>query len=146
MGESPAIEHAMKFGFGDFLLRTVFATVLVMATWNPSGWSYADWVWPGLQPDMALKALAGVVLLIGYVICLRATLRSIGIIGAALVAALLGALGWVLVEHGILSVANPGVLQWLLLAGAGLVLGIGLSWSHVRRAISGQADMDDVDE
>ena len=27
-----------------------------------------------------------------------------------------------------------------------LVLGVGLSWSHIRRAISGQADMDDVDE
>jgi hypothetical protein len=24
-------------------------------------------------------------------------------------------------------------------------LGVGLSWSHVRRALSGQADMDDVD-
>lgn len=136
----------MKFGFGSFLIRLAFALVLVAATWNPSGWSWVGWVLPWVETDMALKALAGVVLLIGWVICLRATLRSIGVVGAGLVAALLGAVGWVLVEQGLLAIEDPGVLQWLILAGAGLVLGIGLSWSHVRRAISGQADVDDVDE
>ena len=35
---------------------------------------------------------------------------------------------------------------WLGLIALSLVLGIGLSWSHVRRRLSGQADMDDVDE
>jgi hypothetical protein len=35
---------------------------------------------------------------------------------------------------------------WLALFALSFVLGIGLSWSHVRRALSGQADMDDVDQ
>ena len=135
----------MRFGPLEFLARVAFAVGLVLVTYNPSGTSYVDWILPGLQPDMPLKALAGIVLLIGYVICIRATLRSIGLVGVVLAAALLGSAGWVLVDRGILAVSNPGMLQWLILAGTGVVLGIGLSWSHVRRAVTGQADMDDVD-
>ena len=136
----------MRFGFLDFLIRLLFAEGLVLATYNPSGWSYAGWVLPGTETDQPLKLLAGVVLVIGYVICIRATLRSIGPIGVGLVAALLGSLGWVMVDLGLLAVDDPGVQQWLILIGGGFVLGIGLSWSHVRRAISGQADVDDVEE
>jgi hypothetical protein len=38
------------------------------------------------------------------------------------------------------------VNQWLSILLASLVLGIGLSWSILRRRISGQVDIDDVDE
>ena len=93
--------------------------------------------WTGFSIDLVL---------IGYVICIRATFRSIGIFGVLLVAALLGAIGWVLYDYGYLDVEDPGLMQWLVLLGMGLILGIGLCWSHVRRAISGQADMDDVDD
>jgi len=27
-----------------------------------------------------------------------------------------------------------------------VILAVGMSWSHIRRRLSGQADMDDVDE
>ena len=133
-------------GFLGFLLRLVGAIALVLATYNPSGTSYFHWVQSGFETDLAVKALAGIVLVIVYVICLRATLRSIGLIGAGLVIALLAAIGWVLVDYGYLNVEDPGLMQWLILIGVGLVLGIGLSWSHVRRALTGQRDMDDVDE
>ena len=43
------------------------------------------------------------------------------------------------------SVDNTGMSVWLGLLALSLVLGVGLSWSHVRRALSGQADMGDVD-
>ncbi|MEL6999718.1 MAG: DUF6524 family protein [Pseudomonadota bacterium] len=132
-------------GFG-FLLRIALAIGLVMVTYNPSGTSYFDWVQSGFETDTAVKALAGVVLVILYVICLRATLRSIGFIGAGLVIALLAAIIWVLVDYGYLNVEEPGLMQWLILLCIGIVLGIGLSWSHVRRALTGQRDMDDVDE
>lgn len=133
-------------GLVGFLIRLVLAIVLVLATYNPSGTSLYHWVQEGFETDLPLKVLACVVLLIGYVICVRATFRSIGIVGVGLVAALLGAIGWVLYDYGYLDVEDPGLMQWLILLGAGLILGIGLSWSHVRRAISGQADMDDVDD
>jgi len=89
--------------------------------------------------------LAGLLLLIGYIIYLRATLRSIGGFGMLLVLALVGALLWVLYDFGVLSLDNTGLNVWLGLLALSLVLGVGLSWSHVRRALSGQADMDDVD-
>lgn len=133
-------------GFSGFILRVVFAIVLVLGAYNPSGYSYGHWVQSGFETDTALKALAGIVLLIAFVICLRATFRSIGLIGAGLVVALLAAIGWVLVDYGLLAVDDPGVLQWLILIGTGLIMGIGLSWSHVRRGLSGQMDTDDVDE
>jgi len=56
------------------------------------------------------------------------------------------ALIWVLVDYGFLHLDNPTQNLWLGLVALSLVLGIGLSWSHVRRRLSGQSDMDDVDE
>ncbi|MEM9062991.1 MAG: DUF6524 family protein [Pseudomonadota bacterium] len=129
-----------------FLLRIALAIGLVLLSYNPSGTSYFHWVQTGFEADTAVKVLAGVVLVILYVICLRATLRSIGLVGAGLVIALLGAIIWVLVDYGYLNVEDPGLMQWLILLCIGIVLGIGLSWSHVRRALTGQRDMDDVDE
>ena len=133
-------------GLPGFLLRLVGAIALVLSTYNPSATSYFHWVQAGFEVGTAVKALAGIVLVILYVICLRATLRSIGLIGAGLVVALLTAIGWVLVDYGYLNVDEPGLMQWLILFCAGFVLGVGLSWSHVRRGLTGQRDMDDVDE
>jgi hypothetical protein len=97
------------------------------------------------ERPLSLMVLAGLLLLIGYIIYLRATLRSIGGFGMLLVLALVGALLWVLYDFGVLSLDNTGLNVWLGLSALSLVLGVGLSWSHVRRALSGQADMDDVD-
>ncbi|MEC9104907.1 MAG: DUF6524 family protein, partial [Pseudomonadota bacterium] len=60
--------------------------------------------------------------------------------------AVFGALIWVLVDFGVVRLSNPGVNTWLGILALSLVLGIGLSWSLVRRKLSGQADVDDVDE
>ena len=133
-------------GFTGFLLRLVFTAALVCATFNPSGYSYFHWVSAGFETDLPLKVLAGVVLVIGYVITFRATLRSIGIAGMVLVAALLGAIVWTLIYYDILVVEDPGILQWLGLAGVSLILAGGLGWSHIRRMITGQHDVDDVEE
>ena len=59
---------------------------------------------------------------------------------------LLAALVWVAYDFGLLDVKDPGVMQWIVLLAIGFILGVGLSWSIIRRMISGQADMDDVDE
>ena len=64
----------------------------------------------------------------------------------ALVLALVGAGLWVLYDLGLLTLDNANLNTWLGLLALSVVLGIGLSWSHVRRYLSGQSDMDDVDE
>jgi len=96
--------------------------------------------------NLSIAVLVGLILVVGYIIYLRATLRSIGPFGMMLVLALVGAILWVLYDLGFVSLDNPGVNTWLGLLALSVVLGIGMSWSHVRRALSGQADMDDVDE
>ena len=85
--------------------------------------------------------LAALLLLIGYIIYLRATLCSSDGFGILLVLALVGALLWVLYYFGVLSLDNTG-LDLLVLS---LVRKGGLSSSHVRRALSAQANIDDVE-
>ncbi|MEM7544242.1 MAG: DUF6524 family protein [Pseudomonadota bacterium] len=134
------------FGLGDFIWRWVFAQLLVLSTFNPTDFSYARWASGAFATDMPMALLIGLVLLIGWIIFLRATLRSIGVVGILLIAAVAGALLWVLIDRGLLRVDDVGVLTWIGLIGVGLILGLGMSWSHVRRALSGQSDVDDVDE
>lgn len=128
-----------------FVIRWVFALFLVAATYNPSGWNYLRWAGANWQGNLPMVLLLGVLLVIGYGIYLRATLRSIGPVGIGLVLALIGALGWVLFDLGVLSLKDPGLNTWLAILALSLVLGIGLSWSIVRRALTGQADVDDPD-
>lgn len=128
-----------------FILRWVCAFALLAATFNPTKYNYVDWAREFGASNMSLAVLMGLLLLIGYIIYLRATLRSIGGFGMALVLALVAAGLWVLYDFGVLRLDNASANLWLALAALSFVLGIGLSWSHVRRALSGQADMDDVD-
>lgn len=136
-----------RFSFADFLLRWAFALVLVFATFNPTGYAYANWLMAGgFEENLPLKALAGVLLLVAWVIFLRATWRSIGVVGIVLAAAVVGALAWVLADFGLFDPQNPTVMTWLGLFVISWVLAIGISWSHIRRRISGQLDVDDVEE
>ncbi|MEL7164343.1 MAG: DUF6524 family protein [Pseudomonadota bacterium] len=130
----------------SFFLRWLFAFVLMAATYNPTAWNYVTWVRAHGAETLSVAVLAGLVLLIGYIIYLRATLRSIGPVGMALVLALVGAILWVLYDLGWLSLDNRGLNTWIGIFALSLVLGVGLSWSIIRRKLSGQADMDDVDE
>lgn len=129
-----------------FFIRWACAFLLLAVTFNPTIYNYVDWVRSHGAGNMSLAVLLGLLLLIGYIIYLRATLRSIGGLGMLLVLALVGSSLWVLYDFGVLRIDDPTANLWLALVALSFVLGIGLSWSHVRRALSGQADMDDVDE
>ena len=129
-----------------FLVRWVVAFALLAATWNPTPWNYITWARANAQAELPMAVLLFLLLMIGYIIYLRATLRSIGPLGMVLVAAVFAALIWVLIDWGMLQAGNSLINQWLGILVASLVLGIGLSWSIFRRRISGQADVDDVDE
>lgn len=129
-----------------FVLRWLFAFALLAATYNPTEWNYVRWTAGNWRDSASIAVLLGIVLFIGYVIYLRATLRSIGLFGMILILALVGALLWVAFDIGWVSFENPTLNTWIGLVALSLVLGIGLSWSIVRRKLSGQADVDDVDE
>jgi len=129
-----------------FFLRWLVEFGLLAATFNPTKWNFIRWARENYDTQMPLAVLAGLLLLVGYIIYLRATVRSIGAFGMGLVLAIVAALLWVLYDFGVLALENRSMNVWLGLMSLALVLGIGLSWSHVRRRLSGQADMDDVDE
>lgn len=129
-----------------FLLRWLGAAVLVFATYNPTSWNFTRWGMDNYATNLPVTVLLGLILVIGYVIYLRATLRSIAPIGIGLVAAVIAAILWVLADQGLLDTTDTTLMTWIGLAGLSLVLAIGLSWSLVRRTLTGQADMDDVDE
>ena len=84
-------------------------------------------------------------LIILWVIYLRATFRSLGAIGLILAIAFFGTLLWLVIDLGWVSTGNVELLSYLVLVALACVLATGVSWSHVRRRITGQIDVDDTD-
>lgn len=129
-----------------FFLRWLFAFGLLASTYNPTQWNFVRWSSTHYQAYLSVTVLLGLLLAIGYIIYLRATVRSIGGFGMFLVLAVVAALLWVLYDFGLLQLDNTELNVWLGILALSVVLGVGLSWSHVRRALSGQQDMDDLEE
>ncbi len=141
-----------KFNATSFLIRWLVALALVLATFNPTQYSFLHWVTGpgaanGFNTDhMPYKVLIGAVLAVFYVIYLRATWRSIGAIGVGLAIVVLSALIWVLIDIELLDLHGGTALNWVFLVLFATVMAVGLSWSHIRRRVSGQVDADDVGE
>jgi hypothetical protein len=134
-----------NFGLNHFFVRFVCALIVVFATYNPEGLSYYHWAVERLSEFSVLKAFIGVILLVGWIILIRATLGSLGTIGILLSIAFFGLAIWLIIDVLGLSADKARVISYiieLMLAG---VLSIGVSWSHVRRRISGQVDTDELD-
>lgn len=141
---------ASKIGWSGFFLRFLGALAVVFLTYNPTGYSYVGWIMPGGDFNSLefgpVQALAGVVLLIGWVIFLRATQRSLGNLGLILAIALVATLVWLLLDYGLVKADSASAITWIVLVCVAAVMAIGMSWSHVRRVMSGQVDVDDVDD
>jgi len=138
---------ATKIGFGwdSFIVRFIFAIIVVFATYNPEGVSYYHWATEGLAEFSVVKAFIGVILLIGWVILIRATLGSLGAIGIILTAAFFGLAIWLVIDVLGLSTDNFKMISYIIEIMLASVLSIGVSWSHVRRRITGQVDTDELD-
>jgi hypothetical protein len=136
-----------SIGITGILLRFVAAFALVFLSFNPTGWSYWHWaartIPAGVSPPVVL---AGIALVIAWGVFLSATARSIGLVGALLWGALFGTLVWTAVYYGWLSLGNRGALTWVGLVIVAAILALGMSWSHLRRQMTGQADVDEVTE
>jgi len=120
--------------------RLVFAVALVLLTFNPSGLSFYHWLLEA-QVDVAAKALVGIALLIGWIVCLRTAFIALGMLGLVLGAALFAAAVWLLVNLGVISLSGVSALTWVALVILGLLLGIGLSWSLIRARATGQIEV-----
>ena len=143
-------EHkpAKEFTALSYLWRLLFALALVLLTYNPSGISAFHWIRDsfgngGLGP---VHLLVGALLLIGWAILWVATWRALDTFGVILVALALGALVWLLADVGILSAGSTTAIAWISLICLSALLSIGLSWSHIWRRLTGQFNVDDVED
>ena len=116
-----------------FLGRFALALLVAGATYNPTRYSYYAWVKSTGYDWRPTTVFVGVVLLIGWVICLRLTLRSMGGLGLLLVNAFLASFFWLIASWGWLPVDDTAAISWLGLVSVATILAVGMSWSSWRR-------------
>ena len=132
----------------SFLIRFCGALLLVLLTYNPSGYSYFHWVREAIGTGGVgpLHFIGGVVILIGWVIYLYASFQALNMLGIVLLVALLAGVVWLLVDMGILRAGSVSQTTWIVLVCVAAVMAIGISWSHIWRRLTGQYLVDDVDD
>lgn len=130
------------------LWRFIAALVLVFITYNPSGESGYHWISQAIvdKDFEPLHLILVAVLAIGWVIYWIATWRALGALGVALAALLLGGIIWLLFDIGLLESHSVDAITWISLVCLSAVLAIGVSWSHVWRRLTGQYNVEDVDD
>lgn len=131
-----------------FLWRFVAALVLVAVTYNPSGQSAFHWVKTAIAASDfgPLHLILVAVLAIGWVIYWVATWRALGAVGMTLAILLLGGIIWLLFDINLLESKSVTAIQWISLVCLSAVLAIGVSWSHIWRRVTGQINVEDVDD
>jgi len=134
-----------RVGISGFIVRLIAALILVMATYNPTEYSFYDWVQQGLSDGSIgpLHFLAGIVLIIGWTIYGVASYRALGPLGLILGAAFLGVLVWLLIDFGVLKLESAATVTWIVLFCLSVLLAVGVSWSHIWRRLTGQLEVDE---
>ena len=133
---------ANKLTASGFLTRWLGALVLVLGTYNPTPYNFVTWVTEDATrgDQLPLKLLIAAVIIIGYVIYFRATFESIGFIGIGLAILFFAGIIWLLLDYGILDLQEYGTVAWIVLFILATIMAIGMSWSFIRRKLSGQID------
>jgi len=126
--------------------RYLIAFAMVAVTWNPTPFSYTRWAMNQWDNMIPVVLLFGLIILVGWIVFVRATMRSLGPVGLFLACAIAGSLFWVLWFYDLIGPGNRTLIQWIAMLLIAAILTAGMSWSHLRRRWSGQADIDDVDD
>lgn len=131
-----------------FLWRFAAALVLVLLTYNPSGQSAWHWISSAVSESSfgPLHLLLVGVLLAGWAVFWIATWRALGTLGVVLAAIILGAIIWLLFDIGLLESHSVSAITWIVLVALAAVLAVGVSWSHIWRRVTGQFNVEDVDD
>lgn len=127
-------------------IRFLVAILLVFVSYNPEGFSYFHWLLNTQSSTIAVKVFVGIVLLIVWVVYVRATFSSLGGLGIFLAVAFFASLLWVLTYWGLLPAGSIRAVTYMVLFIIAALLTVGMSWSHIRRRISGQVDVDEIEE
>ena len=137
-----------QLSWTGFFIRFAFAFILVIVTYNPTGYSYVGWLSGFESGNEPYKLLAGALLLAGYAVYIRATAHSLGKGGALLLTTIFGLIMWVLIDAQLIEINTP-VLIWALEFFTALLLAVGMTGAFIWRRLTGQyhvADADDLSE
>jgi hypothetical protein len=130
------------------LIRFLAALALVLITFNPSGHSAYHWIVDAVAEGQfgPLYLLLIAALLVGWAILWVATARSLNAFGVILTALVLGAIVWLFIDWGMLKADSVSSVTWIVLVCLAAVLAVGLSWSHLWRRMTGQVNVEHVDD
>jgi hypothetical protein len=132
-----------NLSLGGVLARFVASLVLVIATFNPTGYSFVHWIaanFPHLEP---IQLVVGIALVGLWLFFLHATWRSLGTVGVVLGLAFLAAVVWLFASWGWFHSATHTSMIWMALVLIACLLTFGLSWALIQRRISGQVVVED---
>jgi hypothetical protein len=135
-------------GLSGFLVRLIGALALVLVTYNPSGQSAWHWISDAISQSEfgPLELILIAVLLIGWAVYWIASWRALGVLGVVLIAVLLGGLVWLLVDIGWINTESDSAITWIMLVTIAVMLAIGVSWSHLWRRVTGQYNVEDIND
>ena len=148
--QSPSRGRSTRdFTLFSFVWRFLAALTLVLVTYNPTKYSYYQWLSDSIAgPDGNLAAVhffVGALLIVGWTILLVATRSSLGTVGVILGAVVMATLVWLLIDVGWLRADSVTSVTWIVLVCLSVLLALGLSWSHLWRRLTGQVDVTDED-
>ena len=124
------------------------ALALVLLTYNPSGVSAYHWVTSAIGASSfgPLHLLLIGILLIGWTVYWIASWRALGMLGFVLAGIVFGAIIWLLFSIGLLQSKSLSAITWIVLVCLAALLATGVMWSHLWRRMTGQLNVEDVDD
>jgi hypothetical protein len=123
--------------FIGYVTRVLSCFLLLFATWNPLGYSYAAWIGGDDGTRLSLKVAVGALLLVIYAIYLRITWLALGLPGFAMALTIL-LTGYMMLRHlGVFDAQAPFWTGYLMLTLASVVFSAGLCWAHFKRRVTG---------
>lgn len=129
---------------GGVLGRFVASLVLVLATYNPTGFSFVSWLAGNFSHVQPIQAVVGLALLAIWIFFAHATWRSLGTLGVSLGLAFFAAVIWLISSWGWVNSSSHSALIWIALIAIACMLTLGLCWALIRVRVSGQAVIEEV--
>ena len=131
--------HVPFWGWLLLILATLYAI------YNPLGFCVLGLWLLGDEVALPVRLLATAIPMALLGLYVYGTWRSIGLVGIAILAILLGLTLWVLAYFGIFDPADAGLWSWMAQPLLTLILAVGFQWSRIWRSATGQVSVDDID-
>lgn len=128
---------APRFLVKHFVVRWLFIFGLMMATYNPTGYCYVDWLSSEVSGFLPVKVFVGVCLFIVHLFVLSMALRTFSWSGILWSITFFSALSWAGYSLGVRLPTFGLTMMWIQIATTTSLAG-GVSLALIRQHISGQ--------